>query len=470
MSRQTQIESASNADADSALSIRFLGAAGTVTGSRYLVEGSDTRLLVDCGLFQGPREIRERNWEEIPHAAETVDTILLTHAHIDHSGYLPRLVKNGWSGRIISTAATADLCRLLLPDSGFLQEKEAEFANHRGFSRHKPAQPLYTQDDARAALEYFAPVDFETSQELGDATHARFRRAGHILGASFIELVTGGRTITFSGDLGRYDDAVMYDPEPPKETDYLVVESTYGNRIHDRVDPQEALGALVEKCVGRGGTVIIPAFAVGRTQSLLYHLSQLKKAGRLSSIPVYLDSPMAINASQIFCRHRQDHRLSPEQCEEACNVAQYVRDVEVSKRLTRDTKPKIIISASGMATGGRVVYHLKEFAPDPRNLILFAGFQAGGTRGAAMVAGAPSIKIHGEQIPVRAEVANLSMLSAHADADEIMRWLKTIKKPPRMTFITHGEPSASEALRKRIEEELGWQCKIPVQGEQVTLA
>lgn len=470
MNGQTQAGNEPAAPGDSAVTIRFLGAAGTVTGSRYLVESSDTRLLVDCGLFQGPREIRERNWVEIPHAAETVDTVLLTHAHIDHSGYLPRLVKNGWSGRIISTPATADLCRLLLPDSGFLQEKDAQYANHRGFSRHRPALPLYTQDDARAALEYFAPMDIEDCHELGETTQFRFRRGGHILGASFIELTTGGRKITFSGDLGRYGDAVMCDPEAPSETDYLVVESTYGNRIHDRVDPQEALGELVEKCVRRGGTVIIPAFAVGRAQSLLFHLSQLKKAGRLSSVPVYLDSPMAIDASHIFCRHRQDHRLSPEQCEEACGVAHYVRETEESKRLTRDAMPKIIISASGMATGGRVVHHLKQYAPDPRNLILFAGFQAAGTRGAAMVAGAPTIKIHGEQIPVNAEVANLSMLSAHADADEIMRWLKGITKPPRMTFITHGEPSASEALRKRIEDELDWQCTIPVQGERVALA
>lgn len=456
--------------AAAALSIRFLGAAGTVTGSRYLVEGPHTRLLVDCGLFQGGRELRERNWAEMPGGAETVETVVLTHAHIDHSGYLPRLAHNGWSGRILSTAGTADLCRLLLRDSAFLQEKDADFSNRHGFSRHQPALPLYTEEDARTVLEYFTPVDFETPHVLDDDTSVCFRRAGHILGASSVELTTGGRKIIFSGDLGRFGDPVMRDPELPGETDYLVVESTYGDRLHDRVDPEGVLGALVEKCVQRGGSVIIPAFAVGRAHSLLFHLSRLKASGRLTSIPVYLDSPMAIDAREIYCRHRDDHRLTPEQCEETCSVAEYVRGVEVSKRLSRDTKPKIIISASGMATGGRVLHHLKQFAPDYRNLILFAGFQSAGTRGAKMVAGARTVKIHGELVPVRAEVANLTMLSAHADADEIMRWLAAIRMPPRMTFITHGEQGASETLRARIEKELGWPCRVPVQGELVHLA
>jgi metallo-beta-lactamase family protein len=262
----------------------------------------------------------------------------------------------------------------------------------------------------------------------------------------------------------------MKDPEVPVETDYLVLESTYGNRLHERVDAMEALGEAIEKCIERRGTVVIPAFAVGRAQTLLFHLSRLRKAGRLRGVPVYLDSPMAISASRIFCRHLGDHRLTPEQCEETCDVPQYVRDVESSKQISRSHEPKIIISASGMATGGRVVHHIKQFAPDPRNLILFAGFQAAGTRGARMVEGARSLKIHGEQIPLNAEVANLPMLSGHADADEIMRWISAIKKPPRMTFITHGESTASEALRQRIEKELGWKCKIPVQGERVILA
>lgn len=454
---------------DEGLAIRFLGAAGTVTGSRYLVETGEAPFLVDCGLFQGGRELRERNWEKMPAEMQAAGTILLTHAHIDHSGYLPRLVRNGWNGQIISTTGTADLCRILLPDSGFLQQKDAEYANQRGFSRHHPAEPLYTQEDAKDALEYFAPVEFEAEQQLGSNTRLKFRRAGHILGASFIELAVGSRRITFSGDVGRYDDPVMTDPTTPGETDYLVLESTYGNRLHERVDAVEALGAAIEKCIDRRGTVIIPAFAVGRAQTLLFHLSRLRKAGRLRGVPVYLDSPMAISASKIFCRHLDDHRLTPEQCEEACAVPQYVRDVEMSKELTRNHDPKIIISASGMATGGRVVHHIKHFAPNPRNMILFAGFQTAGTRGARMVEGARSIKIHGEQVPMNAEVVNLSMLSGHADANELMRWISGMKEPPRMTFITHGEPAASAALKQRIEHELGWKCAIPVHGERIIL-
>ncbi|PAL19771.1 MBL fold metallo-hydrolase RNA specificity domain-containing protein [Sphingopyxis sp. GW247-27LB] len=451
-------------------SIRFLGAAGTVTGSRYLVTAGQDRVLVDCGLFQGPRELRERNWVEIPHAAEAVDAVLLTHAHLDHSGYLPRLVRNGWSGQVFCTDATADLCRLLLPDSGYLQEKDADYSNRRRSSRHHPALPLYTEDDAWSALEHFSPVSPGDDVELSDNLRFRFRRAGHILGASFLELTAGGTKITFSGDLGRYDDPVMCDPEIPGATDYLVVESTYGDRLHEKVDPQEILGELIEKCTGRGGTVVIPAFAVGRAQTLLYHLSRLKAAGRLSNVPVYLDSPMAIDASEIMCSHRSEHRLGPEQCRAACNVAHYIREVEESKQISRDPMPKVIVSASGMATGGRVVHHLMQYAPDPRSLVLFAGYQAAGTRGAAMLGGAPTIRIYGETIPVRAEVASLPMLSGHADANEIMRWLRGFPQPPRMTFVTHGEPESSEALRQRIAEELGWACKVPLQGQKMFLA
>lgn len=451
-------------------SIRFLGATGTVTGSRYLVTARRDRLLVDCGLFQGPRELRERNWIEMPHDAERVNAILLTHAHLDHSGYLPRLVRNGWSGQVFCTDATADLCRLLLPDSGYLQEKDADFSNRRHSSRHHPALPLYTEDDAWSALEHFSPVSPGVDVDLTDNLRFGFRRAGHILGASFIELQAAGTKITFSGDLGRYDDPVMCDPEVPGATDILVVESTYGDRRHDPVDPQEVLGSLIEKCVARGGTVVIPAFAVGRAQTLLYHISRLKTAGRLVDVPVYLDSPMAIDASEIMCSHRPEHRLRADECRAACNVAHYVREVEDSKAISRDKKPKIIVSASGMATGGRVLHHLMQFAPDQRNMVLFAGYQAAGTRGAAMVGGAATVRIYGETIPVRAEVASLPMLSGHADADEIMRWLRGFPQAPRMTFVTHGEPASSEALRKRIAEELGWACKVPLHGQKVFVA
>lgn len=451
------------------LTMSFLGAAGTVTGSRYLIEDGEQRLLVDCGLFQGLKELRLRNWAPVPEAMAATQTILLTHAHLDHSGYLPLLVRDGWRGEVICTAATADLCGLLLPDSGFLQEKDAEFANRHGFSKHRPALPLYTARDAHDALERFRSIPFETDQEIMQGVRARFRRAGHILGAAFIELDWRGKKILFSGDLGRFDDPVMLDPVRPGDADVLVVESTYGDRSHDTADPQAALGDAIDRCVRRGGTVVIPSFAVGRAQSLLFHLSRLKSAGRLRNIPIYLDSPMAEDASRILCRQPGDHRLSQAQCNTACGVAHYVRDVAESKALTASNMPKVIISASGMATGGRVLHHLKRFAPDAANLILFAGFQAAGTRGAAMLAGAREIKIHGNYFPVNAEVRNLSMFSAHADADEIMRWLRGFGRPPGMTFITHGEPSASEALRERIVCELGWRCHIPRHGEKLRL-
>lgn len=451
------------------LAISFLGAAGTVTGSRYLIDDGKERLLVDCGLFQGLKELRLRNWAPVPQAMAATDKILLTHAHLDHSGYLPLLVRNGWRGDVICTEATADLCGLLLPDSGFLQEKDAEFANRHGFSKHRPALPLYTARDARDALERFKSIPFEIDHEIIPGVHARFRRAGHILGAAFIELDWRGTKILFSGDLGRFNDPVMIDPAQPGDTDILVVESTYGDRCHDSADPQAALGGAIESCVRRGGTVVIPTFAVGRAQSLLFHLSRLKAAGRLINVPIYLDSPMAEDVSRMFCRHPGDQRLSRAQCDTACGVAHYVRDVAESKALTASNMPKVILSASGMATGGRVLHHLKRFAPDADNLILFAGFQAAGTRGAAMLAGAREIKIHGDYVPVNAEVRNLSMLSAHADASEIMRWLRGFRHPPRMTFITHGEPSASEALRGRIGRELGWHCHIPQHGEKVRL-
>ena len=452
------------------LRLSFLGGAGTVTGSKYLLENADHRLLIDCGLFQGFKELRLRNWARFAVDPHQINAVLLTHAHLDHTGYLPLLVKQGFGGPVFCSAATADLCAILLPDSGYLQEKDAEFANRHGFSKHKPALPLYTLKDALGSLKQLRPVEFERSLDLPGGGAALLRRSGHILGAASIQLDWNGNTILFSGDLGRYDDATMVDPVAVANADYVVVESTYGNRRHEARDPEDALAEVIGRTVGRGGTVIIPAFAVGRAQSLLFHLHRLKASRRLPDIPIFLDSPMAVDASEIFCRHAADHRLTERECRDTCAVAHYVQSVEESKALMANSMPKVIISASGMATGGRVLHHLKSYAPDSRNTILFAGFQAGGTRGAAMIAGADGIKIHGQYVPVRAEVTNLEMLSAHADADEILRWLKGFKTPPRRTFITHGEYSASDALRKRIEDELGWACVIPDQGQQVDLA
>lgn len=455
---------------DADVAIAFLGGTGTVTGSRYLLDDGSYRLQIDGGLFQGGRELRKLNWAPIPHVLDGVETVLLTHAHLDHSGGLPRLVRNGWNGRIIATRPTTELCELLLPDSGHLQQKDAEFANRRGFSRHQPVLPLYTQEDAYACLEHFRSTEFGVAVELSEGVSARFHRAGHILGAASIEVNWRGKSILFSGDLGRFGDAVMLDPEPAPRADYLIVESTYGDRVHEAIDADAALGDSIERCTARGGTVVIPAFAVGRAQSLLYHISKLKAAGRLADTPVYLDSPMAIDASGVLCANMGEHRLTAEQCKAACGVAHYVRDVEESKALTADPTPKVIISASGMATGGRVLHHLRKFAPDPKNLILFSGFQATGTRGAAMVAGAKTIKVYGEIVAVAAEVANLSMLSAHADSDELMRWLATFPAPPRMTFVTHGEAGASKALAARIRQDLGWKCTVPALGQWGVIA
>ena len=451
------------------LKLSFLGAAGTVTGSKFLVEEGGQRVLVDCGLFQGFKALRLRNWERLSVEPRSIDAVVLTHAHLDHTGYLPLLVKQGFTSRVYCSEATAELCNILLPDSGHLQEMDAQYANRHGFSKHKPALPLYTREDAIRVLDRLAPVPFHRVETLPGGGTIRLRRAGHILGAASVQLDWSGTSVVFSGDLGRYGDATMVDPEPIDRADYLLVESTYGNRRHDSRDAQVALAEVIAKTVGRGGTVVIPAFAVGRAQSILFHLERIKSGGQIPNVPVFLDSPMAIDASEIFCRHLDDHRLKAHECQKACAVAHYVRSVDESKALTANPVPKVIISASGMATGGRVLHHLKHYAPDPRNTILFAGFQAGGTRGAAMVAGADSIKIHGQYVPIRATVRNLDMLSAHADADEILRWLRGFKQAPRKTFITHGEPPASDALRHRIEEELGWSCLVPDHGLTVEL-
>jgi len=447
-----------------------LGGAGTVTGSKYLIENGEHRLLIDCGLFQGFKILRLRNWERFPVDPHGINAVLLTHAHLDHTGYLPLLIKQGFAGPVFCSGSTAGFCEILLPDSGHLQEKDAEFANRHGFSKHKPALPLYTLKDALSALKQLRPIEFGQPLNLPGGAAVVFRRAGHILGAASIQLDWNGKTIVFSGDLGRYNDATMVDPVGVANADYLVVESTYGNRRHDARDPEEAVAEIIGRTVARGGTVVIPAFAVGRAQSLLFHLHRLKTFRRIPDVPIFLDSPMAVDASEIFCKHVADHRLTERECRDACAVAHYVQTVEESKALTINSMPKVIISASGMATGGRVLHHLKSYAPDGKNTILFAGFQAGGTRGAAMMGGADSIKIHGEYVPVRAEVKNLEMLSAHADADEILRWLKGFKTPPRTTFITHGEPTASDALRLRIEEELGWTCIVPDHGQPVDLS
>ncbi|WP_280156039.1 MBL fold metallo-hydrolase [Piscinibacter sp. XHJ-5] len=443
------------------MQLRFLGATGTVTGSKYLVEHDSRRLLVDCGLFQGLKQLRLRNWSSLPIPASSIDAVVLTHAHLDHSGFVPRLVELGFRGKVFSTAATADLCHLLLPDAGHLQEEEARYANRHGFSRHSPALPLYTQDSAMRALERFrvceAGVDFEPVSGFT----LRFHRAGHILGAASVHLRCGSRSILFSGDLGRSDDLVMKPPSPPDAADCVLIESTYGNRSHGREDPLAKLADVVSRTASRGGVVVVPAFAVGRAQTLLHAIQQLKAVHRIPDLPVFLNSPMAADVTALFRKHANEHRLSIEDCKAMCNGVTIVNSEEQSRELNRLRWPSIIVSASGMATGGRVVHHLKAYAPDARHAIVFAGFQAAGTRGAAMVGGARQVKVHGEWIPVRAEVVNLDGLSAHADRDGLLDWISALPHPPRHVYVTHGEPQAADALRQGIEERFGWKCSLP---------
>jgi len=449
--------------------LTFLGGAGTVTGSKHLVTHGETRLLVDCGLFQGLKDLRQANWKPLAVEPRSIDAVVLTHAHLDHCGYLPRLVKDGFQGPVLCTPATRDLAALILRDSAHLQERDAELANRHGFSRHHPALPLYGQHEAERAIKVLRSVKAHRQVKVAREAALLFRRAGHILGASTAQIDIGGRRIVFSGDLGRYDDAVMLDPEPVPEADYVVIESTYGDRLHEPVDPLEALAEVVEGTVRRGGTVVIPAFAVGRAQTLLYFLWRLRQRSTLRDLPVYLDSPMAASASLLLHRHAGEHKLPAADYEAACAAVQYVSNAEESRRLSADREPKVIVSASGMATGGRVLHHIAAFAPGAQNTLLFSGFQAAGTRGRKLLDGAGLVRLHGQDITVNAQVANLSMLSAHADADGLMRWLRGFSRPPQRVFIVHGEPGASEALRARISDELRWQATVPRRDEAFAL-
>lgn len=451
------------------MDITFLGATGTVTGSKYLIADGSKRLLVDCGLFQGYKQLRLRNWAPLPLNPEEIDAVILTHAHIDHAGYLPLLVKKGFSGKIYCSKGTRDLSSILLPDSGYLQEEEAKYANEHRYSKHDPALPLYTREDAEQSLRQFYPLDFNQEIDLGSGLRFVLLPAGHILGSSLVLLKNTDVSVLFSGDLGRPHDLIMNPPTIISQADYLVVESTYGDRLHDPSDPRVVLGEIINRTISRGGVILIPAFAVGRAQMILYYIHLLKSSKTIPDIPVYLNSPMAVEATGIYCDHQKEHRLTVEECRAMCAAAHLVTSLEESKRLNSRRGPMILISASGMATGGRILHHLKAFAPDERNTVLFVGFQAGGTRGEAMVNGARTIKIHGQYIPVRAEVVSVNHFSAHADAGEIMGWLKHFNTPPRETFITHGEPGPADALRHRIKEELGWRCQVPDFLERVDL-
>lgn len=456
--------------------ISFLGAAGMVSGSRYLLETAGLRYLVDCGLFQGGRPNKQLNWNPFPIKPERIDAVLLTHAHIDHTGYLPRLMRAGFRGPVFATEATIALLEILLPDSGYLQEQEAAFANKKGYSRHKPALPLYTVEEAEQALAQLRPVRFQEQVAL-EGLAGTWHPAGHILGSAIlaVQINAGGERIVFSGDLGRYGGEVMVPPARIPEADILLVESTYGDRRHSEEPLRLRLAELVRAVAERGGVLLIPAFAVGRTQEVLYHLRRLQEEGLAPDLPVYIDSPMAVDASEIYCRFGDDHNLDlnllmdDEECPLRCRETYFVRDVAESKRLNTMSGPAIIISASGMCTGGRILHHLKWRLPDERNLVLLVGYQAEGSRGRRLLEGASSIRIHGEQVPVRAKVAALGGLSAHADQGELLRWMASIQRPPQRTFLVHGEPGATRALETKIHQQLEWQVARPVLGEHANL-
>ena len=449
--------------------ITFLGAAGTVTGSKYLIEANGKRLLVDCGLFQGGRELTQRNWQRLPEDPSRIDMVVLTHAHLDHTGYLPRVVNDGFRGPIFANAATQELCALLLPDSAHLMEEDADHAASHGYSSHKPPLPLYTQEQVVATLKRFASMPRLGECRLSPEFLIRSHDAGHILGSSSLELVVteAGKntTILFSGDVGRYDQPLLKDPEKPPAADFVLCESTYGDRDHPTQPPPDAaLAEVINRVAHRGGVIVVPAFAVDRTQLLLYDIRRLERSKRIPALPIYMDSPMAIDVTDIYRRHGEDLRIGPQelQSEAFSSPAVHVmRSPEQSKQINDVHTPAIIISASGMATGGRVLHHLAQRLPDARNCVLLAGFQAEGTGGRALEEGAKSIQIHGRDVPVRAEVVNLRQFSAHAGRSELMRWLKGIPAAPKQLFLVHGEPAASKALESAVQSELHWAVTLP---------
>jgi metallo-beta-lactamase family protein len=450
------------------MKIRFLGAAGTVTGSRYLLTHGGQQLLVDCGLFQGVKNIRSRNWKPFPVNAADISAVVLTHAHLDHSGYLPRLMREGFAGPVWTTSASRELVDILLEDSAHLQEEDARHANRFGYSKHHPAEPLYTSEDADDAMKHFRSADFGDPVTIGPF-HVTFFRAGHILGAASVRVECGGHSITFSGDLGRPNDPVMMAPEALVASDWLVVESTYGDRLHAEHDPYETLAAIVSRTAARGGTVLLPAFAVGRAQTLMYLLSRLMDEHRIPDLPVFLDSPMAIDVTGVFRKYRHEHRLTQDACDRIRDAVTYTRSPEDSEALAANRYPKVIIAGAGMLNGGRILHHLLAFGADPRNTVVITGYQAEGTRGDALLKGARSLRIFGRDAQISCEVAQIDGLSAHADYREMLDWLRPIERAPRRVFVTHGEPVASDSLRQKLEHELGWSAVVPEQDEEFTL-
>lgn len=445
--------------------ITFLGGANTVTGSKYLVRHDKHCLLIDCGLFQGYKQLRLRNRTPLPIAPDGINAVLLTHAHLDHSGYLPLLVKEGFAGKVYSTKGTQDLCKILLPDSGHIQEEDAAFANRHGFSKHSPAMPLYTRQDALDCLPLIKAVDMGKTFQPIPGWRATFSPAGHILGAASVLLEVAGKRILFSGDLGRPDDSIMYPPAAPPAADTVLIESTYGDRAHPVENLTAELGEALQRLASRGGVAVIPVFAVGRAQAVLHAIAQLKKSGKVpTALPVFLDSPMAVHTTHLFENHIGEHRLSPHDAHALTRCATMVNSTDESRALASRHGPMVILSASGMATGGRVLHHLEHHLGHHRNMVILTGYQAPGTRGATLASGAKSVRIHGRDIDVHAEIVQLQSASAHADAAQLLHWLRRMPARPDQVYVVHGDISASDALRARIEHELGWRALVPEHG------
>jgi metallo-beta-lactamase family protein len=459
-------------------SLQFLGAAGTVTGAKFLLRYGDRQILIDCGLFQGLKELRLRNWDAPCFDPAAIDAVVLSHAHIDHSGYLPLLARRGFKGPIFCTPGTASLLQVLLPDAAHLQEEEAERANRYGYSKHKPALPLFATADAEAALRLTRTHAYGDSFAVIPGVKALFRRAGHILGSATVTLSVGERKpfrLVYSGDLGRWHRPILRDPELIEEADMLLIEATYGDRVH-AADAADELARVVKEAAARGGALIVPAFAVGRTQELIWTLRQLEDAGRIPTLPVFVDSPMAINVTELYRKHTEDHDLDMKLLMDerrnplSCRQFHLAHTAAESKALNAVRGPMIIISASGMATGGRVIHHLKLRLPDERTTVLLPGFQAAGTRGRSLQDGAPQIRMHGQFVPVRAKIETIDGFSAHADQADILRWLAGFHRPPARTFAVHGEPPQLASLAETIGRQPGWRASVARDMERVALA
>lgn len=447
------------------VNITFLGGAGTVTGSKYLLQHQSQRLLVDCGLFQGFKQLRLRNWQPMPVTPTDVDAVLLTHAHLDHSGYLPLMYRQGYRGRVHATQATCDLCAILLPDSGHIQEEDAAFLNRHGYTKHSPAMPLYSKHDALLSLNLLHAVGMGKTFSPIPGWNVTFQTAGHILGAASILVEVAGRRILFSGDVGRPDDYIMNPPAPPADADTVLVESTYGNREHPHADLEAELGPALKRAAARGGVAVVPVFAVGRAQAVLHAIAQLKAKDAIPhGLPIFLDSPMAVHTTELFARHPELHRVQGSELKAMQRVATMIETPEQSKALSNRHGPMVILAASGMATGGRVLHHLARYLPDHRNMVILTGFQAAGTRGATLANGGPFLRLHGQEVPVQAEVVQLHSSSAHADGSQLLQWLSSMKQAPQQVYVVHGEPEAADTLRQRIERELTWRAIVPEHG------